>query len=232
MKKNIILHLSLGVLLLFNACKKDDSSPLETPIKGTISLNSSYTTSAIIGKLSSVTGVDSVIISRARFVIKDLKFKSATEDSLNFKTAAFVLDLNLNGTEQNIAISEAPYGSYKRIEFDVHRIEAKTITGRTDTAQFADFLKDEKYSVIISGTVRLNGKDSAFTYRSKIDAKQKIDINPPLTISKDTANVNTTLRISSANWFRNKSGVFVDPNDKNNEGIIDENIKISIKLKR
>ncbi len=231
MKKNIFLHLSLGVLLLFSACKKDDSSPVVTSTKGTLSLNSSYTTSSL-GKISSVTGVDTVIILRARFVIKDLKFKNATEDSLNFKTAAFVLDLNLNGAEQNIAVSEAPYGSYKRIEFDVHRIEAKTLTGRTDTTQFADFLKDEKYSVIISGTVRLNGKDSAFTYRSKIDAKQKIDITPPLTISKDTADVKTTLRISSANWFKNKSGVSVDPNDKNNEGIIDENIKASIKLKR
>jgi hypothetical protein len=143
-----------------------------------------------------------------------------------------VLDLNLNGNEQNIAVSEAPYGSYKRIEFDVHRIEAKTLIGRADSILFADFLKDEKYSVIISGTVRFNGKDTTFIYRSKIDAKQKIDINPPLTISKDTADVKTTLQISSANWFKSKSGVFLDPNNKNNEGVIDENIKTSIKVKR
>lgn len=229
---NKYFTLSIIILsLLIGACTKEESSSIVPSTKGTLSLNSSYTTSSL-GKSTSVSGVDTIIISRARFVIKDLKFKSANEDSLNFKTAAFILDINMNGVEQNIAVSEAPYGSYKRIEFDVHRIETKTLLGRTDSAQFADFLKDEKYSVIISGTVRLNGKDSSFTYRSKIDAKQKIDINPLLTISKDTADVKTTLRISSANWFKNKNGVLVDPNDKNSEGVIDENIKTSIKLKR
>lgn len=225
------ISLTLSVLLI-SACTKETSTT-STPSSagGTLSLSSSYTTS-VLGKVVSASAVDSITVTRARFIIKDIKFKNAFEDSLNFKANAFVMDLNLAGAEQNIAVADVPFGSYKRIEFDVHRIEAKTLAGRTDTAQFADFLKGERYSVIISGTVKINGKDTVFTYRSKIDAKQKIDINPSLTISKDTVDVKTVLRLSSAKWFKNNSGVLLDPNDKNNEGVIDENIKSSIKLKR
>lgn len=231
MKTSLTIFLT-GIILLLSACT-DDTAATTTPAStnGTMSLSSSYTTS-VLGKITSASAVDSITVTRARFIIKDIKFKNAFEDSLNFKANAFVLDLNLAGTEQNIAVAEVPFGSYKRMEFDVHRIESKTLSGRTDTAQFADFLKGERYSVIISGTVKINGKDTTFTYRSKIDAKQKIDITPPMTVSKDTADVKTVLRLSSAKWFKNNAGVLLDPNDKNNEGVIDENIKVSIKLKR
>lgn len=196
-----------------------------------MTLSSSYSL-AVLGKYASVSGVDSISITRARFVMKDVKFKSIMEDTLNFKSGAFILDLNLSGIEQTVAVANVPFGSYQRIEFDVHRIEPSTIAGRSDTAQFADFLAGERYSIIINGTVKINGKDSAFTYRSKVDAKQKIDILPALTVSKDSVDVKTVLRISSAQWFKNGSGALLDPNDKKNEGTIDENIKASIKLKR
>ncbi len=213
---------------LFTSCKEDSTAPAITG--GSLSLKSEYTT-VVLAKTSGQSAVDSIKIIRARFCIKDIKFKNAAEDSINFKTAPFVLELNLTGTAQTVGVAQVPLATYKRIEFAVHRLERSSIAGLTDTLQFVDFLKDERYSVIISGTMYINGKDSAFTYRSKIDAKQQMDIVPNLVVSEQTNSVSTTLQISSANWFKFNNQL-LDPADKNNEGKIDENIKASIKLKK
>jgi hypothetical protein len=214
--------------VLFTSCKEDSPAPVMTT--GLLSLKSEYTT-VVLAKSMDTTMVDSIKIIRVRFCIKDIKFKNAAEDSANFKAAPFVLDLNLTGIAQTVGVAEVPFGTYKRIEFDVHRLERASIAGLTDTVQFSDFLKDERYSVIISGRMYINGKDSAFTYRSKIDAKQKLDIVPNLVMSEQSNNVSATLQISSANWFKFNNQL-LNPADKNNEGKIDENIKASIKLKK
>ena len=215
-----------GVLLM--SCKEDSAAPAIT--KGSLSLKSEYTT-VVLAKTSGTAAVDSIKILRARFCLRDVKFKNVVEDSMNFKASPFVLDVNLTGTAQTVGVADVPFGTYKRIEFDVHRLERPDIAGLTDTLQFVDFLKDERYSVIISGRMYIGGKDSAFTYRSKIDAQQKIDILPNLVVSEQANTVSTTLQISSANWFK-FNNVLLDPTDKNNEGKIDEAIKVSIKLKK
>jgi len=221
-----IFALISGILLM--SCKEDSTAPAITG--GSLSLKSEYTT-VVLAKTSGASVVDSIKITRARFCIRDVKFKNAAEDSINFKSAPFVLDLNLTGAAQTVGVAEVKLGTYKRIEFDVHRLERPDIAGLADTVQFGDFLKDEHYSVIISGTMYIGGKDSAFTYRSKIDAQQKIDLVPNLVVSEQANSVSTTLQISSANWFKFNNQL-LDPTDKNNEGKIDEAIKVSIKLKK
>ena len=228
MLKHTMAFLLAVSLLGISSCKEDD--PVTTPVQGTMSLTSEYTTTAL-AKTSGSAAVDSIKITRARFSFKDIKFKNTAEDSVNFKAAPFILDLDLTGSAQTVAVAEVPFATYNRLEFDVHRLENSSIAGRTDTLQFSDFLKGEKYSVIIEGTYYTGGKDSAFTYRSKIDAKQKIDLDPVLTVTAESASVTTTLQISSAGWFV-WNNQLLDPNDHNNEGRIDENIKASIKLKK
>ena len=226
-KHTIMALLTIGIVVL-NSCKDDD--PVTTPVQGTMSLTSEYTTVAL-AKTSGAAAVDSIKITRARFSFKDIKFKNTVEDSVNFKAAPFILELDLTGAGQTVAVAEVPFGTYNRLEFDVHRLENSSIAGRTDTLQFSDFLKGEKYSVIIEGTYYTGGKDSAVTYRSKIDAKQKIDLDPVLTVTAESASVTTTLQISSAGWFVWNNQI-LEPTDHNNEGRIDENIKASIKLKK
>ncbi len=224
----IMLVVIVGTESLFISCKNDN--PASNVTQGRLSLKSEYST-VVLAKTSGISAVDSIKITRARFSLRDVRFKNAVEDSLNFKSAPFILELDLTGSVQTVGVADVPFGTYKRIEFDVHRLENASIAGRTDTLQFSDFLKDEKYSVIINGKMYINGKDSAFTYRSKIDAKQTLDILPNLAVTEQSASAATTLQISSANWFL-WNGQLIDPADKNNEGKIDENIKASIKLKK
>ena len=217
----------LSVFVMFNSCQDDNPAP---EVKdGTITLrNQSINT--IIPKVTGAAAVDSLKLTAVRLVLRDIKFKSTAEDTLNFKTAPMLLTVNLAGTVQSLGAIQVPLGTYNRIEFDVHRLEKTSLTNLADTVTFADFLKGERYSVIIDGHMYISGKDSVFSYRSKIDAKQKYDLSPVLTVDKQTPNVNATMQINTANWFR-FGGALLDPMDTNNEGKIDEAIKASIKMK-
>ena len=202
-------------------------------VNGVLSMSSKYTTQTVLAKSSTGAAVDSVVISRARLVLRDIKFKSPSEDSTSFRTAPMVLELSLSGGVQEVGVVTVKPGTFQRIEFDVHRVEAPEIASlpAADQTQFADFLAGERYSIVVDGTVFQSGlAPAAFTYRSKVDAKQKIDLVDPLVIDAATLSVNATLVISSANWFKSASGTLVDPSDPNNEGVIDENLKASIKV--
>lgn len=223
---------------MWSGCKKSSTEP--SPVTtGTLSMGAAYTKNVVSGSalmktagITSPAAVDSIKITRARFVLRDIKFKTVEEDSMNFKSSPMVLELELSGTMQNVGVSNARFATYRRIEFDVHRVEAKDLAGlsQADSAKFADFLAGQKYSIIIDGTVYKTGQPGqAFTYRSKVDAQQKVDLTPNLVVTEASPTVNATIMISSANWFTG-AGALVDPVDTNNEGIIDENLKNSIKV--
>ena len=76
----------------------------------------------------------------------------------------------------------------------------------------------------------LNGVGQPFVFRSKIDARQKIDMVPELGVSETSPVANVTLLLSSANWFRNPGGVLLDPSNTENESPISENLKNSIRV--
>ncbi len=211
----------------------------ETVKNGTVSLSSAYdrtgtgsVTKTTLSKGTEVGAVDSIRVTRIRMVLRDIKLKSSA-DSINFRTDPMVIELNLSGAVQTIALSEVLMATYRRVEFDVHRVQAPEISRLPASEQpaFADFLADERYSVIINGTVYRPGQaGQAFTYRSKVNAKQKIDLDPQLVVSDADPLTNVTLSVSSEGWFRNQGGALVDPTDRNSEGVIDENIKRSIKV--
>lgn len=240
MKKRIdvVLTMVFVSLVMWSGCKKSSTEP--SPVTtGTLSMGAAYTKNVVPpGAFMKTTGisspaiVDSIKITRARFVLRDIKFKTVEEDSMNFKSSPMLLELELTGTMQSVGAINARFATYRRIEFDVHRVETKDLAGlsQADSAKFADFLAGEKYSIIIDGTVYKTGQSGqAFTYRSKVDAQQKVDLIPNLVVSESSPTVNATIMISSANWFTS-AGALVDPIDTNSEGIINENLKNSIKV--
>ncbi|HCA79405.1 MAG TPA: hypothetical protein DEP53_06680 [Bacteroidetes bacterium] len=237
-------HISASALLLAalwsSGCDKS-TEPAQT--SGELSMTAKYTTSGTALLKSSgispestaeVAAVDSIRITKARFVLRDIKFKTAGEDSASFKATPIVLTLNLSETPQTIAVVPMKFGTYRRMEFDVHRVEQSIISNlpAADQAQFADFLAGERYSIIVEGVVYRNASatGTTFIYRSKVDAKQKIDLNPELVITEGSTTVNATILISSAQWFRAQNGSLVDPTVSQSEGVIDENLKSSIRV--
>lgn len=209
-----------------------DNSTDSKLTSGTLGMSSKYTTSTL-AKSGQSAALDSIRIIRARFVLRDIKFKSPKGDSSNFRTAPMILELNLNGSVQTVGSITVPFGSYNKIEYDVHRVEQPEIASlpASEQPQFAEFLAGERYSIIINGIVYNTGAaPDTFAYRSKVDAKQKVDFDPAIDVSEAAPAVNATVVISSANWFKNQTGALVNPKDPNNEGVIDENLKASIKV--
>ncbi len=225
-----IIGLTTLIISAFIVGCSDSTSPAAD---GQLTLSTRYTSQAVLAKTSGGTAVDSVRITRARLVLRDIKFKTAGEDSLNFRSQPIVLELSLAGAVQQVGLATVPFGTYSRIEFDVHRVESPEIAAlpSAEQAAFADFLAGERYSIIIDGTVYRTGlAATSFSYRSKVDAKQKIDLSPALVVDQGTSEANSTLLVSSSGWFQAPGGGLVDPTDTNNEGVIDENLKASIRV--
>jgi hypothetical protein len=235
--KAITMVMMLVLLSASTGC--DDSTDPEN--SGEINMTTKYSSfdspSGSFGKMisteiSAASGaIDSLRITRARFVIRDIKYKTQS-DSSNFRAAPFVLELNLLSTMQEISVAEVPFGTYRRIEFDVHRVNTNDVTPlpASEQGQFQEFLAGERYSIIISGTTYTGGQPLAFTFRSRVNVKQKIDLSPELLLGASAPAVNATMLISSSGWFRSSSGGLLDPNDPQNENTISDNFRASIKV--
>ncbi len=228
----LVLPVLLG--LAATGCEKS-TEPSST---GQISMTSQYSSSSAPAlsvyqgyAVEGAVAVDSIRISRARFLLRDIKFKTQA-DSANFRSAPFVQELNLNGSIQDVSVASVPFGTYRRIEFDVHRIDSAEVNAlpAADRAQFQEFITGDRYSIIINGTVYKTGAVAqTFTFKSRVSAKQKIDLSPELGVGQGSTSVNVTLLISSADWFRS-GATLLDPTDPTNENNISSNLRASIRV--
>ena len=166
-------------------------------------------------------------ITEAKMLIREVEFKSDLEDdgipddSLDFKTGPLVVVLNLDGTPNEIGVSEVQPGSYDEIEFDVHKPEDNQTPPDSDF-KIGDS-GDERFSVIVRGTY--DGQE--FLYRSRENMEQELELATPLTISEDTESLNVTLAVDLSQWFVDENGNQLDPTVPDNENAIDESIERS-----
>lgn len=215
----------LGPLLAFNACS--DSTGPET--NGNINLSAKYSTAAL--QKVGIAAATDVMINKVTYILREIKFKSQKDSTDGmFKTTPLILELNLTGSVQDIGGLTVPFGTYNRLEFDIHRAEAKDTTSMTaeQKIKIRPFFVGDRYSIIIEGTVIDGVTQKNFVYKSKINMKQKIDLAQSLVVSESDNSINTTMFISSWGWFKDGNNI-LDPTDTKNESKIDNNIKQSIK---
>ncbi|WP_440998515.1 hypothetical protein [Fodinibius sp. SL11] len=168
-----------------------------------------------------------VEITEAKMLIRRVEFKSDLEDdgvaddSLDFQTGSFVVTLNLDGSLNEVAVSEVPTGQYDEIEFDVHKPEDN------ETPPDPDFKTgdsgDQRFSVIITGTY--DGQD--FRYRSNENMDQEIELASPLIIDEDQGSINVTMTVDISKWFVDETGNALNPTNPDNRNAIDESIERS-----
>lgn len=142
-----------------------------------------------------------------------------------FETGPVLLDLPLDGgTMRQVTIPVDP-GTYDEIEFEIHKVSS-------DDPEDADFLAAHPnltdLSIRIQGT--FNGE--AFTYVTDLDVEQELELADPIVVDANTPNTNVTVRMDLAQWFRDASGMLIDPELGNKggefEGLVKENIKQNI----
>lgn len=206
------------------------SNSTEPTTTGSLSFSTKYS-SAALAKTSDLLAADSIKITKAIYILREIKFKTQKDSTEGlFKSTPLVLELNLNGNVQDIGVLNVPLGTYTRLEFDIHRAEAGDTTAMPadQRTKIRPFFEGNKYSVIIEGKVYEGATQRTFVYKSKINAKQKIDLVQPLVVSNADPAVNATMLISSNGWFK-ENNALLDPADTKNETKIDNNIRGSIK---
>ena len=228
MNKNILFSM-LAILAIISLPGCSNSS--ESPSAGYISLSSKYQSTS----LNKLAGVDSVRITKATLLLREIKFKTQGDstDGL-YKTTPLILELNLNGSVQTIQGLSVPFGTYNRLEFDIHKAEASDTTAMPADQKVkmrVFFSGTEKYSIIIQGMTYTGGMASNFTYKSSLNVKQKIDLSNPLVITESQPDFNVTMLINSFGWFLNNTAL-LEPSNSANITKINDNIRQSIRAIR
>lgn len=250
-----VIVLLLSATALWNyGCNKSQNpvSANSTGSPGQVTMMSKYTGNqgTAMNKTGSVMGVDSIQITSARIVLKDIKLeglekehendeqgfdesglnKSDCPDEVNFKTGPILLNLNLSGSLQQVTVTNIPYGTYRRIKYKIHSISQSDIDSLSvsDQAAFADFLADGGYSIIIEGNTFSNDTATSFTFKSSLNAAINVRFTPPIVVDSTSPSPNLTIEINSSGWFKSYNGSLLDPNDQNNQGQIEANIEKSV----
>jgi len=210
--KLIILSIASSFLLLFafSACDTTETT------NGSISLSFSNNTA-----LSKING-DVIELDTVKILLRDIKIKSKSgTDSSSIKVGPFVIKLNLTGITTDFAIGNIPTGSYERIKFEIHKIEASETLSDPEFREGTD--ESLRYSVIVKGKYNT----VPFIYKSRKSAKQDLKLETPVVVEENGI-ANLTITVDPFTWFADSTNT-LDPTDPANENDIDNNIKESFK---
>jgi len=158
-----------------------------------------------------------IIIESAKVLLEKVQLQNSSE-SVTVNQGPYVVQINLLGTLNEIALAPLPPGTYDRVNFKIHKHNPN------EPVLDPDFgTEGVGFSAVIAGTY--NGE--SFVYKSPKTAVQHVVIDPPLFIPEGIEfPVNVTLVCDPARWFV-KNGEILDPRDPDNQNDIDNNIKDS-----
>lgn len=238
-------RLPILVALTLTAACADSTGPSSEAGRIRLSL---ATASAALGAPALAAGESyslggtTVTFSRVAIVLREIELKR-TEDSADcgpdsgsdshgdddceeFVTGPVLLELPLNGLAEQIVTITADTGTYRELEFEIHKPEDSGTDG-SFLAAHPDF---RGVSIRVEGT--WNG--TPFVYVTDLDAEQETDLVPPLVVAA-AGSRDLTLQVDIRGWFLNGSGTaFVNPVTANkgqaNEGLVKENIKRSFEV--
>jgi len=210
-KKLILLSTATFLMLFaFSACDTTENT------NGSMSL--SFSNNTALQKIND----DVIELDTIKILIRDIKIKSKSgSDTSSIKVGPFVVKLNLTGTTTDFAINNIPTGSYDRIKFEIHKIEASETLSDPEFREGTD--ASLRYSVIVKGKYNT----VPFIYKSRKSAKQDLKLETPVTVDENGV-ANLTITVDPFTWFANSVNTF-DPTDPANENDIDNNIKESFK---
>lgn len=233
-----IALLLTGLLFTFASCSTS-SEPGDG--NATIQMTSemeggTVTSSTISGKGGIVQAgaeADSVRITRVRILLSNLKMHHSESDSMNsgtVKTGPFLVQFDSAGTRV-FANASVPAGSYDRIKFEIHKLSSNEVANYLNDTLFADFVTNDRYTVIIEGMVWTNGVGVPFVYRSKITENIQVRFSPAITLEGGTTSV-IALKFAPRDVFKKGSNRPLDPRDQSNHNEFDKAIKDALKANK
>lgn len=183
--------------------------------------------------ITMTNGGNTLVITKAQLVLRELELKTSSSDSCATGTAAdsceeiqlgpMLIDLPVTDVVMSPISTQVPAGTYREIEFDIRR-------PGTDPADQAFVAANPNFNNV---SIRLEGtyNGTAFVFTSELDQEVQIDFNPPVTITD--GNNNATIAVDIRSWFTNANGTLISPATANpgqpNASIVAEKIKVSLR---
>jgi hypothetical protein len=132
-----------------------------------------------------------------------------------------LVDLPLtDGARQAISVS-IPDGTYRGVRFRLHKVDADD--GAAEQAFRQAHPELDGRSVRVEGT--FGGQPFVFT--SRVDAKVRLDFDPPLVV--DASGANVTIDVNVASWFTGIGGAVINPSAAGSADLIDRSIRASFR---
>jgi hypothetical protein len=233
------IALTLGLMLL-GACS-DGTGPAGDGtgrVRFSLSTGSSPSAGPAFAASETYTlGGSTLVLSKVQLVLREIELKrtenstscmddsegDSDDDCEEIEFGPILLDLPLNGTTNQVVTIEADTGTYRELEFQIHKPE----DDGGDAAFLAQHPDFRRVSIRAEGT--WNGVP--FVFLSDLGVEQELDLVPPLRISS-AGSTDLTLQVDVRAWFLNSGATaFVNPATSNKgqplEGLVKENIKRS-----
>lgn len=233
--KALMIVATVAVSFMLSACS-DSTDPGNT---GTVKMEARLSTTSVSAalldeKVAHVLGaeVDSIALSRVRILVTRLKMqeKGGDDSTGNGDRDIRVGPMVIDATADSISVfatEPIPAGTYDKIKFEFHRFNASQIAEYLNDAIFGPFVVDDRWTVIVDGTVYESGTMHPFTYRSDITANLSLKFPNQIQV-QDGETVTVIVEIDPLEIFKQGNGV-LDPRDGSNESKIDNAIKSAIK---
>ena len=183
--------------------------------------------------ITMTNGGNTLIITKAQLVLRELELKASNSASCATGTAAdsceeiqlgpMLIDLPVTDVVMSPITATVPAGEYREIEFDIRR-------PGTDPADQAFVAANPNFNNV---SIRLEGtyNGTPFVFTSELDQEVQIDFNPPVVITE--GNNNATIAVDIRSWFTNANGTLISPATANpgqpNASIVAEKIKLSLR---
>jgi hypothetical protein len=161
----------------------------------------------------------SVVITEAKALISNVEFEKLSngKDELH-QRGPFVIRLKLDGTMQEMGTQYIIRDNYTKIKFQLYKPEDNETPPDPEFSEGSGI--NQRFSFIIKGVY--NGTN--FVYKLKTAGNLIINFDKIENINLKKTNV--TVLLNKLKWFKNGS-TELNPNDPQNESIIDNNIKNS-----
>jgi hypothetical protein len=175
---------------------------------------------------------DSLRIDSAQVVLREIELRDADSSCVPGSMAAdddgdgcealklgpMLVSLPLgDGVGASVAAS-IPAGTYRAIEFELHRVRDDSRDAAFTTA----------HPELAGASVRVTGtyRGQRFVYTSSVNAEQELEFTPPVVV--DGMGASVTVRVDVASWFKDANGATIAPT-ADNAGRIEERIRASFR---
>jgi uncharacterized protein DUF4382 len=178
---------------------------------------------------NALTLSNGITVDRVRVAIREVELERQsaspddTKDAEEFEAGPFVLDLKdtaLNGSVQQISVSDVPAGTYRELKFKVHPPSASESSNQAVKDMAA--AQPGGASIIVEG--QIDGQP--YTFMSALDAEEKFEST--FTFTDGAQNV--TLNVDPSTWFGGTGSARLDPRVSGNKSAIENNIQASMKV--